>query len=291
MMFSEAIDFINQHNNREGILDTPLRRVHFIYSEKPGELVTTLHEPALCVVISGTKEVAVAGHLYQYDRFSSLLVSVDLPVSGQIVQASARHPYICLRLSLCREVIMDVITEAGLQQRNRGDRVPGISLVDNDSLITDAVRRLIQSLKEPGEAKLLGLMAEREIIYRLLRKPEGEFLCRMVFSRQAEASVVRAIAWLKENYADSFSMAKLAKHAGLSVSALHLHFKKVTLLTPLQYQKQLRLQEARRLILFEQKDAASVAFQVGYDSQSQFSREYRRMYGLPPIKDRMASVL
>ncbi|WP_435930384.1 AraC family transcriptional regulator N-terminal domain-containing protein [Dryocola sp. BD613] len=290
-MFNEAIEFINQQNNHDGLIDTPLKRVQFIYSQKPGELVTTLHEPALCVVISGKKKVAVAGKTYEYDRFSSLLVSVDLPVSGQIVEASAQHPYICLRLALCREVIMDVIAEAGVQQQNRGDRVTGISLVDNDALITDAVRRLIQSLKAPGEAKLLGLMAEREIIYRLLSRPEGAFLCRMVFSRQAEAAVVRAIAWLKENYADSFSMAKLAKHAGLSVSALHLHFKKVTLLTPLQYQKQLRLQEARRLILFEQKDAASAAFQVGYDSQSQFSREYRRMYGLPPIKDRRATVL
>ncbi|MCT4703946.1 AraC family transcriptional regulator [Enterobacteriaceae bacterium H20N1] len=289
-MLNEAIDFINQHNNREGIIDTAHPRVHFIYGEKPGELITTLHEPALCVVISGAKRVDVAGHVYEYDRYSSLLVSVDLPLTGQIIQASAQCPYICLRLSLCREVIMDVITDAGLQQQNRGEKATGISLVDNDSGITDAFRRLTESLKNSVDAKLLGAMAEREIIYRILRKPEGEFLCRMVFSRQAEASVVRAIAWLKENYAHGFSMTKLAKHAGLSVSALHLHFKKATLLTPLQYQKQLRLHEARRLILFEQMDAASAAFQVGYDSQSQFSREYRRMYGLPPIKDRMAAV-
>jgi AraC-like DNA-binding protein len=243
-----------------------------------------LYEPSLCLVAQGAKEVLLADEVYRLDPAQLLLVSVDLPVAARVVEASPSWPYLAVRIALDPAVVGELLAD-GMAVPPLGPSARGLAVTPVESPLLDAVARLVALLDSPRDIVPLAPLVLREITYRLLTGPQGARL-RQIASVGAPAQrIARAIRWLKDHFADPLRIEALAKQVRMSPSAFHLHFKSVTAMSPLQYQKRLRLQEARRLMLSEGLDAAEAAFRVGYESPSQFSREYRRMFGAPPRQD------
>ena len=283
---AEFAALIDQYTKGEGVQETALPRVALIKLSQPSEPMHGVHQPALCILAQGRKQVIVGGNIYFYDASQYLVVSVDVPVVGQVVDATPENPYLSFRLNLDPALISALILEAGLTE-DAGRDAPGAGL--SVSRVTpellDAVMRLLRLLDNPRDLAVLGPLAEREILYRLLQGPDAARLRQIAQADSKLQRVTRAISWIKQHFSEPFSIETLASEARMSASALHHHFKQVTAMSPLQYQKQLRLQEARRLILIQGSDAASAGHQVGYESPSQFSREYSRLFGAPPLRD------
>jgi AraC-like DNA-binding protein len=238
----------------------------------------------LCVVAQGAKEVLLAEETYRLDSAQYLLVSVDLPVAARVVEASPGRPYLAVRISLDPAVVGELLAD-GMTAEPLGSPARGLAVTPVEPPLLDAVTRLAALLDSPQDVVPLAPLVLREITYRLLTGSQGSRLRQIASAGGPAHRIARAIRWLKDHFADPLRIESLAKHVKMSPSAFHLHFKGVTAMSPLQYQKQLRLQEARRLMLGEGLDAAEAAFRVGYESPSQFSREYRRMFGAPPRQD------
>jgi AraC-like DNA-binding protein len=232
--------------------------------------------------------VMLADEVYVYGPEQFLVVSVDLPVMGQVVNASPAEPYVCLKFNLDPGQLSALMMELGRgEPRNqRAERLSlALSITPVDPPLLDALIRLTRLLETPNDIPILAPLVEREILYRLLFSEYGDRLRQIATSDHRLVAVNRAITWLRQNYAAPFRIETVAREARLSPSALHHSFKSVTAMSPLQYQKQLRLQEARRLMLGQAMDAATASHQVGYESPSQFSREYSRLFGAPPSRD------
>lgn len=243
-----------------------------------------VYEPSLCLAVSGRKRVLVGDASFLYDSAQFLVVSVDLPVSGMVVDASADDPYLCLKLDLD----VGALTELLLAHDARvphADHAPSIAVGDVDAGLLDAAFRLLRLLDTPDDMAALAPLVEREILYRLLTGSQGAMLRHIATADSRLHQISRAVAWIKDHYAGAFSIDHLAALAGMSASSFHEHFKSVTRFSPLQYRTRLRLLEARRLMVAEAMDAASASFHVGYESPSQFNRDYSRAFGLPPLRD------
>lgn len=274
-----------RHIGRDGVRATAIPRVFLIRSDRPTEPLHALHAPALCLVAQGRKRVMLGRDVFHYGSESYLTVSVDLPVIGQVTEASPEKPYLCLRLDLEPAMLGTLLGEAGLDERREGDGGRGLAVDRCTPDLVDAAARLVRLLDTPREAAVLAPLAERELLCRLLLSGQADRMRRIAFADGGLRRVARAIEWIKRTYREPFSVAAVAAAAGMSPSSLHQRFKAVTALTPLQYQKRLRLQEARRLILTGAADAAGAGHGVGYDSPSQFSRDYRKLFGAPPMRD------
>jgi AraC-like DNA-binding protein len=276
---------IDRNSGIDGLHPTALPRVQLIRSSRRVDAIHELHRPAVCIVAQGSKRVMLGDRIFEYDRRRYLVVSVDVPILGQIAQASEDEPYLCLRLDLDPAVLSALWLESGLPEP--ADRAPGPSLMLSDATpdLLDAAVRLLALLDQPDDIPMLAPLIEREILYRLIKGEQATRLREIAHGESRLRHVTRAIDWIKRNYREPFDMRQLAAHASMSASALHAHFKSVTRMSPLQYQKQLRLQQARGLMLGEAMDAASAGHAVGYDSPSQFSREYSRLFGAPPLRD------
>ncbi|GFE66551.1 AraC family transcriptional regulator [Litoreibacter roseus] len=268
----------------DGVHTTPVPRLDLIRSTHQTQDLHAVHEPALCIVVRGAKRVMLADHIYDYDPANYLVVSFDLPIIGQITSASLAEPYLCIRIGIDAGVLSDLAVDMPWDDEATS-KGPGLFLGETTPDIVDAAMRLVKLIESPDDIPALAKLYERELLYRIIRAPGGQAAVRSVYGPGQGKQIARVIASIKQNYREPFEMARLAKEAHLQPSALHQHFKAVTLMSPLQYHKRLRLQEARRLMLFEEKSAAQAAFAVGYESPSQFSREYRRQFGLPPMKD------
>ena len=276
---------IGQHVSEDGVHATAIPRVSLIRMSQPTIPIHTLHEPALCIVAQGKKQVFLGEDVYRYDAQHYLIVSVDLPFRGQIVEAEPAKPYLCFQLSFDVATLSELVVEMGLGAKGGGRSSPALALSPADPALLDATIRLVQLLGTPQDVPVLAPLAEREILYRLLTGAQAYELQQIALADSKLRGVNRAIRWLKAHYREPFQISAVAAEAHMSPSALHHHFKVVTKLSPLQYQKQLRLQEARRLLLSASHDAATVGFSVGYGSPSQFSREYARLFGAPPLRD------
>jgi AraC-like DNA-binding protein len=250
----------------------------------PSDLVGVVYEPCQCVVAQGAKEVLLAGETFRLDPAGSLLVSVDLPVVARVVQASGGSPYLAASISLDPAVVAELLAER-VTVPPPGPAARGLAVTPLEPPLLDAVARLVALLDSPQDVGPLAPLVLREITYRLLTGPQGLRLRQIASAGAPAQRIAQAIRWLRDHFSQALSIESLAKRVGMSPSAFHLHFKNVTALSPLQYQKRLRLQEARRLMLGEGLDAAEAAFRVGYESPSQFSREYRRTFGAPPRRD------
>jgi AraC-like DNA-binding protein len=278
------VSAIERQTGADGSYETAVPVLRLSRFTAPSDLVALVYEPCLCVVAQGAKEVLLSDESYRLDPAQSLLVSVDLPVAARVVEASPGRPYLAVRLALDPAVVGELLAD-GTPAPPLGPPARGIAVTPVEPPLLDAVSRLVALLDSPRDVAPLAPLVLREITYRVLTGPQGARLRQIAAAGAPAQRIARAIRWLKDNFAEPLLVEALAKHVRMSPSAFHLHFKSVTALSPLQYQKRLRLQEARRLMLGEGLDAAEAAYRVGYESPSQFSREYRRMFGAPPRQD------
>jgi AraC-like DNA-binding protein len=253
---------------------------------KPMESPLALFQPAFCFVAQGGKQVLVGEEVLQYDPGHYLLFTVDLPVIFRVEEASKEKPYFGLRLDLAPSLVASVMMEAGADTR-KGDatiKAIGVNPVEPDLL--DAVVRLVRLVDKPNEQRMLAPHIKREIVYRLLAGGEGARLGHLVAASRGDTRrISRAIGRVREHYNQPLKIEEIARELGMSVSGFHHHFKSVTSMSPLQFQKQIRLQEARRLMLGEELDAASAGHRVGYEDPAYFSRDYKKLFGAPPLRD------
>ena len=253
--------------------------------EEPTEPITGMYEPSICMVAQGAKRVFLGEDTYVYDAHHYLITAVHLPTVVQIIEASRERPYLGLRLKFDQHELSKLMADSHLprpqtQQSSRGMATGEVTLP-----LLNALQRLLDLLEAPEDIPILAPIIQREIIYRLLVGDQGARLRQIASSGSQSNQIAQAIDWLKDNFAQPLRVGDLAAHVRMSTSTFHHHFRAMTALSPLQFHKQLRLQEARRLMLTEYVDAGTAAFQVGYESPSQFSREYSRMFGASPSRD------
>ncbi|HKX83588.1 MAG TPA: AraC family transcriptional regulator [Pyrinomonadaceae bacterium] len=248
---------------------------------------TPLHSvftPAFCVIAQGRKRVSLGDESFVYDKGRYLIATVDLPISSCVVEASDQNPYLSFRLDLEPSLLAEVLMESGLELERNGANVKAMDVSTLDADLLSAVVRILRLLEKPGEQQMLLPLIKREIVYRLLKGEQAARLGHLITSGDTRR-ISMAIVHLKENFDQPLRIEDIARELGMSVSGFHHHFKSVTSMSPLQYQKQIRLQEARRLMLGEDLDAASAGFRVGYEDPSYFSREYKKQFGEPPQRD------
>ena len=272
------------HVVREDGRAEPLKGLRLHRKSSTKELVHSVSFPAFCVIAQGSKEVFLGDDRYQYDPAHYLLATFELPVVSQIIEASQERPYLSLRLELDPTLVGSVMVEAGhFSPRSHAD-VRAINVSPLDTSLLDAVVRLVRLLDTPAEAPFLAPLITREIVYRLLMGEQGDRLRHIAVQGGHTHRIARAIERLGKAFDQPLRIEDIARELGMSVSGFHHHFKAVTAMSPLQFQKQMRLQEARRLMLGEGLDAASAGYRVGYNDASHFNREYKRLFGLPPLR-------
>lgn len=251
-------------------------------SSKPTEPSHANYMPMVCVIAQGKKQLLIGDERYIYDSEHFFLNSLSLPAAGQVIEANELTPCLWVMIELDPTLVTSVIIEAGFSKSVPSTPLRAMESSPIDRPLLESVVRLARLFESPQDAPFLAPLAVREIIYRLLCGSQAARLHQIAAHGGQAHRVWSAIDWLRENFDKPLSIEKLARQSGMSVSALHHHFKDVTAMSPLQFQKQLRLQEAKRLMLSQGMDAANAGFIVGYDDASYFSREYKRFFGFPP---------
>ena len=283
--------------NREELIERMLRAADkdallevfpgvFIYhSSKPTECVPSVFKPAFCVIAQGSKSVLLNDESFDYDSGHYLISTLDLPIVSNVVEASREKPYLNLRIDLDPTLVASVIIESGIKVKKSDAAVKAMDVSPLDADLLDAVVKLVRLLDTPEEMKVLAPLIIHEIVYRLLKGAQGARLSHLITTEGDASRVSTAVQKLREKIDQPLKVENLARELGMSVSGFHHHFKAVTAMSPLQYQKQIRLQEARRLMLGEGMDVASASFRVGYEDPSYFSRDYKKLFGAPPQRD------
>ncbi|WP_223163229.1 AraC family transcriptional regulator [Marinobacter salinexigens] len=266
-------------------LDTAVKGLTLHRWDHPTDPTSYLLPPSICLIGQGQKQVVVGEGTFIYDDCHFLITSVDLPVVTRIIEASEEKPYLGLSMELDLRVLSQLMMEHPATVERPSKDSLGIAVSALTGSLLNAFNRLLELLETPEDVSALAPLIQQEIFYRLLSGEQGARLRQITASGQHGYRIVRAIDWLKQHFNESMKVEVLADKAGLSVSAFHHHFRAMTAMTPLQFQKKMRLSEARRLMLTEHIDASRAAFQVGYESPSQFSREYSRLFGAPPMQD------
>ena len=290
---------IARHCAGEGLCPTAVPGLFLYRQSAPSADFPVAYQASLCVVAQGEKQALLGGEFYRYDAGRYLVVTVDLPLVCQVTRATREAPYLCAQLELDPRLLAELLAgdmigemdgEAG-EEASRAKTLPAgkplraIFVGQTDPLLADGLLRLLRLLDAPGDIPSLAAQMTREVCYRLLKGDNGQGIARTVLSGGRTRRIAEVIEMLKRNLARQIRVEDMADLAHMSPSSFHAHFKAVTAASPLQYHKRLRLLEARRLMLAEAVDAEAAAFQVGYASASQFSREYARMFGAPPMAD------
>ncbi len=263
----------------------PLQGLHLSRSSLPLKPLHSVLEPSLCVIAQGSKEVLLGDSRYRYDPSHYLLATVELPRVSQVLEASKERPYLSLRLELAPTLVGAVMLESGYPSPRDHADMRAIAISPLDGHLLDAIVRLTRLLDASADAPVLLPLITREIIYRLLMGEQGARLRHLAILGGYTSHIARAVERLRQDFDQPLRIEDIAHELGMSVSGFHHHFKAVTAMSPLQFQKQLRLQEARRLMLGEDLDAASAAYRVGYHDASHFNREYKSLFGVPPMRD------
>lgn len=278
---------LDRHITVDGIASSPIPGVTLYRASAPTMPMPVVYEPTLCVIAQGRKQVMLGTTAYVYDPAKYLVASVDMAVTGAVVEATPAQPYLSLSLDLDMALLGDLAMQYPVQLEDAEGPASGLALSDANPDVLDAVLRLAALMDSPRDIDALAPLVIREILYRMLT---GSGACSGMVRQMAQANsrlnqIAKAIVWLRANYNGACRIDDIADIAGMSRSTFHAHFKAVTSMTPLAFRSRLRLQEARRLMVSEAMDAAGAGFRVGYESPSQFSRDYVRMFGLPPAKD------
>jgi AraC-like DNA-binding protein len=286
IMKAQLAASINRLIGGEGAFETAVPRLILGKVSSILHPIHAVYEPALCVIAQGAKRVQLGGEVYVYDPSQYLVFSQNLPVVGQVVGASPEAPHLALRLNLDIKEIAALVLELGLPGKPTSRETErGIYTADITTSLLEPLLRLLALIDTPEDIPILAPLAIREIVYRLLKSPDGWRLARLAMVESHSQRVAQVVDLLRKRFTETLRMEDLAEQVHWSVSALHHHFKAITAMSPLQYQKQIRLQEARRVMLSENIDAAAAGHRVGYESQFQFSREYSRFFGAPPVRD------
>jgi len=280
---TELVKIIKAKREENGTIKTAIPRLSFYSSSSTTEFATVIYEPSLCLVLQGSKALILGDENYSYDPSRYLLASVHMPTRVRIMEASPEIPYISLKLTFTMEDIFEVMKEA-LNKSHISNPTPelGLCFGDMSTQVIDPITRLVRLLDTPNNIKFMAPMIVKEILYHVINDKGGDFLRKYLMDGSIVQQIVKVISKIKQDFAENINMKDLAKAYGMSESSLYHNFKRVTMLSPLQFQKTLRLEEARRILLTQDIEATEVAFAVGYESPSQFSREYARMFGLPP---------
>ena len=284
---AQLAQLITRHAGH-GLRSTALPGLSVVCSPTTSEPLCGIAEPTLAIVAQGVKETRLNGRSFTYGPGQFLVVSVDLPVTGTVTQATAEQPFLAAVLTLRPQIIAALLLEAAtaMTPESDVDDLPtGIAVSDASPALIDAVGRLLALLDAPDDAAVLAAGVEREVLWRLITGPQGATVRQIGLADSRLAHVAHAIRWIRGHYNERLHVEQLAALATMSVSSFHRQFRAVTSMTPIQFQKEIRLHEARSRLLAEPWDVTGVGFAVGYDSPSQFSREYRRMFGAPPSHD------
>ena len=262
---------------------TAIPRVGLMRAVATTEPTAGMTEQIMCLVVQGAKSIECGDNLLEYEAGSYFVASIEVPVFGRISEATRLEPFLGISFHFDTRQIADLVLE--MPGADDPEYLCGLGVSPTEPELQDAFLRLIRLLDRPHEISVLAPMIEREILFRLLQGAQGSKLRQIAQGDGRQSQVRRALGWIRENYTEPFKVEDLARLTGMSLSVFHRHFKVATGMTPIQYQKRYRLHEARRRLLDTPGDAAGVAFAVGYESASQFSREYARLFGLPPVRD------
>jgi AraC-like DNA-binding protein len=281
----ELVELLERRTRSDGRHETAIGELKLYRFSHPTEPANGLLEPAVYVVVQGRKQVTVGLNTYIYDRSQYLAVSVDLPAVGNVFEATPKEPYLCMTLTVDPRQLAALIVETGKQTPRDDHDGRAIYASALGAPLLDGFLRLVRLLDTPQDVSVLAPLILREIHYRLLQSEQFGRLAQIAIGDSRLRRVSGAVAWIKEHFAQPLQIDALAKQANMSPSALHHHFKAVAGMSPVQYQKRLRLEEARRRLLSDVTSAEAVAYEVGYASASQFNREYVRLFGQPPRRD------
>ena len=281
-LFDAVSRYAEAHARQGSVVQTPIPGLSTVRATEPSGLLHAIAQPLVCLVLQGSKQVAMGARTFEFSAGESLLITADVPTVSQITRASAAAPYLSIALELSLPVIADLSAQMGVVPR--GDHAP-VHVDPTDAEVADVALRLMRLLERPEAVPLLHASLVRELHYWLLAGRHGAAIRRLGWPGSHAQRVARAVAVLRADFAQPLPVESLAALAGMSPSSFHQHYRAVTSLSPLQFQKQLRLIEARRLMLSEGASASSAAFAVGYESVPQFTREYGRLFGLPPVRD------
>lgn len=268
-------------------MSTPVDGVLISKVEWPAPPSASMSGTVLALIAQGTKRLAIGDRVYEYRAGQYLVASVDLPVTGHFTEASPERPALGVGITLRPETVAELLLGAGPDDlpRSPGGALPGIVVSDAPDELLDAVLRLLRLLDQPRDRTVLAPLAVREILWRVITGPQGGIVRQLGLADSSLTHIARAVRWIRDNYRRPFRVEDVAQLSGMSVSAFHRNFQAVTAMSPIQFQKQIRLQEARLLLATHPGDVARIGHRVGYDSPSQFSREYRRQFGAPPSQD------
>lgn len=278
----KAIDQWTQGKNK---FETPITGLTLHRWESPTHPSSNILDASLCLIAQGKKQVILGEESYIYDSKNFLFTAIDLPVISQIIEASPQQPYLGVILRLDPYVLAQLMLEAHIPFKHNNLEKKGVAIGQVSAELNDAFVRLLTLLNTPDDIAILAPLVIQEIFYRLLMSPQGDRLKRIAATGTTGHRIVKAIEWLKINFARPLSIENLANTMGMSVSSFHQHFRDITSMSPLQYQKRIRLTEARQLIMTQNCDISSASIQVGYESLSQFSREYKRFFSVSPSED------
>jgi AraC-like DNA-binding protein len=280
----ELTAIIERYAGAEGVTATAWPALSFFRADSPSDRSCALYEPCLGLLVQGNKHILLGEERFEQENGDYLISSIDVPVSAQVMRASPQEPCLCLTLRLDPLRIGEWLSEVKLAKPATAT-ARGLAVNPISADILDPLLRLARLLDSPRDLPLLAPLIERELIYRLLTGEQGARLALIAVAGGQGQQIARAIQWLKQHYNKPLRIVDLANRVNMSASSLHHHFREITAMSPLQYQKVLRLHEARRLLLTEGCDVATAAHRVGYESPSQFSREYSRQHGAPPLRD------
>ncbi len=281
-------DTVMRHVVADGMEESTIAGLHLGRANTPTQCVSTIYEPCLCVIVQGSKTIWLGDREIVYGPLSYLVSSVHLPVLGQVDMASPSEPFLSIRVDVDPQEVTELVLELG-ERVNSEEKCPeaacGLCVSQTDQGLLDATARLVSLLDSPHDAAILAPLARREILYRALIGEMGARMRKFAAADSQAHRVSKVIALLKDRFAEPLRVRELAERVNMSESSLFHSFKQVTRMSPLQFQKKLRLHEARRLMLSEGLEAATASYRVGYESPSHFSREYSRMFGAPPRTD------